>query len=498
MQNGSFNGKDGQDGKDGQNGQSAYELAVKNGFQGTEAEWLESLKYDHSEEFSQLSTQIQGYKTDAESAAESAESSAQSASESATNAEQSKQSALEGAESAKQSAQSAKEGAESALQASNSASESAKSASDAANSASGSATSAEQSAQSASNSALSASESAQSASESAQSASEAKTYAEQASAYATQAEASATKSEQEANRAEDIANSIQNYVDVEDMIEKLAIKQTSEGNPTIINDSAEWRLQSLNVYGQSSQDGTPSPENPVDIISKEVSEIKVTNGADLSQTITLTEPITLRGIPVESGGNVTIDGQQYVVDEICEKDGVIGVERSVIDLRASDGIIFKQTPDNPNRVIGDMAFNALSSIKNGSEKSLSTHFVWKAWGLGDNNKEWVFGVSGIAMYISPPAKEGGYTKEELESLVNSEWTKIKNDVKFSAQLSNPTFEPLSEEVQAQYKALKSYYPNTVIQTGCWTEVGYVADTKKYIDDKLTAIASQMIDSKIKT
>lgn len=37
-------GKDGADGADGQNGLSAYEIAVENGFEGTEAEWLESLK----------------------------------------------------------------------------------------------------------------------------------------------------------------------------------------------------------------------------------------------------------------------------------------------------------------------------------------------------------------------------------------------------------------------------------------------------------------------
>lgn len=35
-------------------GASAYEVAVRNGFEGTEAEWLETLKYTHSEEYEQL------------------------------------------------------------------------------------------------------------------------------------------------------------------------------------------------------------------------------------------------------------------------------------------------------------------------------------------------------------------------------------------------------------------------------------------------------------
>ena len=102
------------------------------------------------------------------------------------------------------------------------------------------------------------------------------------------------------------------------------IAKVAQGNPTIITDSSSRRLQKLNIYGQSEQDGTPTVENPIEIISKEISQIKVTNGADLSQTITLTEPITLRGIPVDNGGNVTIDGQQYVSDVICEKDVNIG------------------------------------------------------------------------------------------------------------------------------------------------------------------------------
>ena len=38
------NGKDGEDGADGQNGKSAYELAVDNGFTGSEAEWVASLQ----------------------------------------------------------------------------------------------------------------------------------------------------------------------------------------------------------------------------------------------------------------------------------------------------------------------------------------------------------------------------------------------------------------------------------------------------------------------
>lgn len=46
-----------------------------------------------------------------------------------------------------------------------------------------------------------------------------------------------------------------------------AIRPTANGNPVNITDSVEWPLQGLTVYGKSTQDGTPRPENPVPIVS---------------------------------------------------------------------------------------------------------------------------------------------------------------------------------------------------------------------------------------
>ncbi len=44
----------------GEAGKSAYEIAVENGFEGTEAEWLESLKGDKGETGSQGNQGVQG------------------------------------------------------------------------------------------------------------------------------------------------------------------------------------------------------------------------------------------------------------------------------------------------------------------------------------------------------------------------------------------------------------------------------------------------------
>lgn len=96
---------------DGVNGESAYEIAVKNGFEGTEEEWLESLKYSSSEEFKQLAKQV---KQDAKTATEKAQEATTAASNAnayANDAQTAKNDAIKAANSASTSANGAEESA---------------------------------------------------------------------------------------------------------------------------------------------------------------------------------------------------------------------------------------------------------------------------------------------------------------------------------------------------------------------------------------------------
>ena len=101
---------------------------------------------------------------------------------------------------------------------------------------------------------------------------------------------------------------------------------TETGNPVSVSDAFSAPLCGLTVYGKSTQDGTPSPDNPAPIVSAgDGGTILVTvgDGADERQTITLQTPNGLRGIPVASGGNYTDpQGQQWVCDEVDLKRGV--------------------------------------------------------------------------------------------------------------------------------------------------------------------------------
>lgn len=101
---------------------------------------------------------------------------------------------------------------------------------------------------------------------------------------------------------------------------------TETGNPVSVSDAFSAPLCGLTVYGKSTQDGTPSPDNPVPIVSAgDGGTITVTigDGADERQTITLQTPNGLRGILVTSGGNYTDpSGQQWVCDEVDLERGV--------------------------------------------------------------------------------------------------------------------------------------------------------------------------------
>ena len=98
------------------------------------------------------------------------------------------------------------------------------------------------------------------------------------------------------------------------------------GNPVSVSDAFSAPLCGLTVYGRSTQDGTPTPDNPVPIVSAgDGGTILVTvgDGADERQTIALQTPNGLPGIPVTSGGNYTDpQGQQWVCDEVNLERGV--------------------------------------------------------------------------------------------------------------------------------------------------------------------------------
>mgnify|MGYP007126854533 CR=1 FL=1 len=154
---------------------------------------------------------------------------------------------------------------------------------------------------------------------------------------------------------------------------------------------------------------SPNPDYPQEIKSVVNPTVKVTNEDGLKvQSVTLNN-ITLNAIQVASGGNVTIDGQQYIADRVVEKDGVFGIERNI----ATDVPVLtkelKETPDVKGRFLQD---NAFKKTFTSSYAPLVNIGYGKQWGVaGSVIDKWIFGVNKVNLYISPP-KDLNYTSED--------------------------------------------------------------------------------------
>lgn len=98
------------------------------------------------------------------------------------------------------------------------------------------------------------------------------------------------------------------------------IKPIKSGEFVTLNDSADFALQGLKIYGKSTQDGEPTPENPIPIVN--VGEdgsvtLTISDTAEQKQIFPIPTPNGLPGIPVQSGGNYTDSkGQRWVCDTI--------------------------------------------------------------------------------------------------------------------------------------------------------------------------------------
>ena len=146
---------------------------------------------------------------------------------------------------------------------------------------------------------------------------------------------------------------------------------TETGNPVSVSDAFSAPLCGLTVYGKSTQDGTPSPDNPAPIVSAgDGGAITVTigDGADERQTITLQTPNGLPGIPVTSGGNYTDPaGRQWVCDEVDLERGV-KVQR--VDKAAFDST---KTLVEQNAILATPVETPLTPAELAAYKALTTY-----------------------------------------------------------------------------------------------------------------------------
>lgn len=212
----------------------------------------------------------------------------------------------------------------------------------------------------------------------------------------------------------------------------------------------------LKVYGKSTQNGVPSPENPIPINSIGDSgsvDVMVSDNNGNSQTLTISTPNGLCGIPVDTGGNYTDStGQQWICDEIDFERGVF-VQR--LKKSTAKTLNRLQETDEQGRYADWDVFPTIYA--SAAVKSIIAIASYSAWGTPQPLK-WIGAVHLGGLYISPP-QNTDYTVDTLKSYLTP-----LLPFEVCGVLATPIETPLTAAELAAYKTIKSYPHYTRVES----------------------------------
>ena len=239
-------------------------------------------------------------------------------------------------------------------------------------------------------------------------------------------------------------------------LEEILVEEISGTKEIVAEGTVPWKLQGLNVYGKSTQDGTPSPDSPVPIVtagSDGSIDVTISDGADQSQQLSIQTPNGLPGIPIDSGGNFTDEtGQQWVCDEVdfarglyVQQVGKVIVDGTILSFEASPDKLFWNLPF-------DCAPHATTLYP---PPTLITHFPS---GVFRFNARYDF------MFTTPDLMSVYFkATDDLNQFCVKENSK-GNPLTVYYIYDEPQETPLSPDELAAYAALMSYDGTTVIST----------------------------------
>lgn len=255
------------------------------------------------------------------------------------------------------------------------------------------------------------------------------------------------------------------------------IKPTASGELITLTDSADFALQGLKIYGKSTQDGVPTPENPIPIVS--VGEdgsvtLTISDTAEQKQIFPIPTPSGLPGIPVKSGGNYTDSkGQQWVCDEVDFARGK-WVQRI-------QKFVFSESEYSQKEPRG-YGFKVFISGE-GTQNAISEFGKIINVGIG-NYGEIRIQDSGWTILFDPDFTHW------VDVAAFKKWAADRLIIYYA--LAAPIEHDLTPDLIAKFEQLHTYYPTTNLfaSDNAGVEMRYLADTKLYIDNKLQSLVAQ--------
>ncbi|MGI5895002.1 MAG: hypothetical protein ACOX6P_10505 [Candidatus Merdivicinus sp.] len=281
---------------------------------------------------------------------------------------------------------------------------------------------------------------------------------------------------------EDDVAAINNHID--DALFKTAIKLEKSGELVNITDSIEYPFLSLGIYGKTTQDGIPTPEIAIQLVSVGDSgsiDLTINNGEEQSQFISIPTPDGLPGIPVDTGGNYTDrTGQQWICDSIEKTDNgweyvkKIAVEKSpkARTLNSYGSAGYYKYICSVGSDVTTPGLSKCNYFKTRYEyQQDDVYFYWENTNAYFYSNQWT-------------------TLEEFNAWV-SEKENEGNPLMIIGVLKTPIRTPITDpELIEKLDALHLYYPVTNIfaTDNAGISAKYVADTQNFIKNLLGEIA----------
>lgn len=200
---------------------------------------------------------------------------------------------------------------------------------------------------------------------------------------------------------------------------------------------------------------SPSPDYPQEIKCVVNPTVKVTNEDGLKvQSVTLNN-ITLNAIPVSSGGNVTINGQQYISDYVDVERGKLVRMVGVAD---QDTFEISKWESTGSIVI----YSQLSNVRNKNAIVTISSKLLSDWSAGDEIHHFTQPIGQTLVIVLPKTITTVEQGEEIRA----------KGFKFYYILVTPIEIDLTEEENAALKELATYYPVTNIRVSSEQLDGY--------------------------
>ena len=326
-----------------------------------------------------------------------------------------------------------------------------------------------------------------------------KAAAANSSAAAKTSEDAAAKS---AADADSTANSINNsMMQIAALQKRQNVLVGSEtGNPVSCDDAYSTPLCGLTVYGKSTQDGTPSPDNPVPIVSAGDSgsvAVKVTGknwmpsnlkrGTVVECFVKENTLITLvfKGDFVSQGGNILFTNKN-------NENQWFGIDKG----KAEHHITLKMNATKFQYLLNDMASENVCLTWNASSPDYEPYREQLLTLPTPNGLPGIPVASG-GNYTDPQGQHWVCDEVDLERGVKVQrvdktaFDSTKTLAEQNAILATPIETPLTPAEIAAYKALTTYAPDTVVQAsdGAGIKLDYQRDVNLVVKNLEDAIAS---------